>query len=432
MRISHSAMPVIRLIVLVVFATGCAVFFGYLWVNSGGKLPFSSSRYTVTATFPRVANLVPDSDVMISGVAVGKVAEIKNEGDRAHVTMELDQQYPLHGGVTVQVRNKTLVEETFLQLTDGDGPVLDSGAVLPANAGKPAVGLNDVLASVDPSTRQALASTVRSLGASTKDSQDSISRALSGLGDLGREGQGALAALSAQSEDLKKLSGNAANLLAALDTRQGQIAQLVRDADTLTKTTADGGQDLQAVMRELPGVMDKAKSASDGLNELSGSLAPVAKNLNTAAPDLSKALEQLPQTAGDLRGLLPSLNGVLDHAPDTLARVPVVAADAHQLLPTLNVALGDVNPMLSYLQPYGHDVAAMFTNMGQALSRGDDNGTALRTFIILNEQSLRGNPLNLNNIPPLDKSNPYPAPGQSSDPGPYQGGSYPRVEKGTK
>jgi len=396
MRISHSAMPVIRLIVLVVFATGCAVFFGYLWVNSGGKLPFSSSRYTLTATFPRVANLVPDSDVMISGVAVGKVAEIKNEGDRAHVTMELDQQYPLHGGVTVQVRNKTLVEETFLQLTDGDGPVLDSGAVLPENAGKPAVGLNDVLASVDPSTRQALASTVRSLGASTKDSQDSISRALSGLGDLGREGQGALSALSAQSEDLQKLSGNAANLLAALDTRQGQIAQLVRDADTLTKTTADGGQDLQTVMRELPGVLDKAKSASDGL-----------------------------------RGLLPSLNGVLDHAPDTLARVPVVVADAHQLLPTLNVALGDVNPMLSYLQPYGHDVAAMFTNMGQALSRGDDNGTALRTFIILNEESLRGNPLNLNNIPPLDKSNPYPAPGQSANPGPYQGGTYPRVEKGT-
>ncbi|WP_246370575.1 MlaD family protein, partial [Amycolatopsis echigonensis] len=188
MRISHSAMPVIRLIVLVVFATACAVFFGYLWVNSGGKLPFSSSRYTLTATFPRVANLVPDSDVMISGVAVGKVAEIKNEGDRAHVTMELDQQYPLHAGVTVQVRNKTLVEETFLQLTDGDGPVLDSGTVLPENAGKPAVGLNDVLASIDPSTRQALASTIRSLGASTKDSQDSISRALSGLGDLGREG----------------------------------------------------------------------------------------------------------------------------------------------------------------------------------------------------------------------------------------------------
>ncbi|UUV28636.1 MCE family protein [Amycolatopsis roodepoortensis] len=431
MRISHSVMPVIRLLVLVVFAAACAVFFGYLWVNSGGKLPFSSARYQVTATFPRVANLVPDSDVMISGVAVGKVAEIKNEGERAHVTMELDQEYPLHQGVTVQVRNKTLVEETFLQLTDGSGPDLDSGTALPESAAKPAVGLNDVLASIDPSTRQALASTVRSLGASTKDSQDSISRALSGLGYLGREGQGALSALAAQSEDLKKLSGNTANLLAALDTRQGQIAQLVRDADTLTKTTADGGEDLKAVMRELPGVMDKAKSASGSLNELSGSLAPVAKNLNTAAPDLSKALEQLPETAGDLRGLLPALNGVLDNAPGTLERVPAVAADAHQLLPTLNVALGDVNPMLSYLQPYGRDIAAMFTNMGQALSRGDDNGTALRTFLILNEQSLRGNPLNLNNLPLLNKSNPYPAPGQSANPGPFQG-QYPRVDKGTK
>ncbi|WP_239071541.1 MlaD family protein [Amycolatopsis sp. SID8362] len=431
MRIPHSAMPVIRLLALVAFAVACVVFFGYLWVNAGGKLPFSSAGYQVTATFPRVANLVPDSDVMISGVPVGKVAEIKDDGDKAQVTIQLDREYPLHQGVTAQVRNKTLVEETFLQLADGTGPALDSGSALPADAGKPAVGLNDVLASIDPTTRQALASSLRSLGMSTKDSQDSISQALTGLGDLGREGQGALAALSAQSEDLEKLSGNAAVLLAALDSRQGQIAQLVRDADTLTKTTADGGQDLQAVLRELPGVMDKARSASDGLNQLSGSLAPVARNLNSAAPDLSQALEQLPQTAADLRGMLPALNGVLDHAPDTLARVPVVAGDAHQLLPTLNVALGDVNPMLSYLEPYGHDIAATFSNMGQALSRGDANGTALRAFVILNEQSLRGNPLNLNNLTPLDKSNPYPAPGQAAHPGPFQG-QYPRVEKGPK
>ncbi|NBH07484.1 MCE family protein [Amycolatopsis sp. SID8362] len=424
-------MPVIRLLALVAFAVACVVFFGYLWVNAGGKLPFSSAGYQVTATFPRVANLVPDSDVMISGVPVGKVAEIKDDGDKAQVTIQLDREYPLHQGVTAQVRNKTLVEETFLQLADGTGPALDSGSALPADAGKPAVGLNDVLASIDPTTRQALASSLRSLGMSTKDSQDSISQALTGLGDLGREGQGALAALSAQSEDLEKLSGNAAVLLAALDSRQGQIAQLVRDADTLTKTTADGGQDLQAVLRELPGVMDKARSASDGLNQLSGSLAPVARNLNSAAPDLSQALEQLPQTAADLRGMLPALNGVLDHAPDTLARVPVVAGDAHQLLPTLNVALGDVNPMLSYLEPYGHDIAATFSNMGQALSRGDANGTALRAFVILNEQSLRGNPLNLNNLTPLDKSNPYPAPGQAAHPGPFQG-QYPRVEKGPK
>lgn len=428
MRIPHSVIPAIRLTVLIVFVAICAVIFGYLWDNSGGKLPFARSAYQASVSFPRVANLVPDADVMVAGVKVGEVLDVRPEDGRARVTMQLEQQYPVHEGVTVQVRNKTLVEETFLEISDGSGAPLPSGSTLPDAAGIPPVQLNDVLTSLDEPTRHALASTVRSLGGATQDSKESISQALSGLGDLGREGQGALAALADQGEDLQQLSGKTATLLAALDTSQGQIAQLVGDADTLTRTTADSAEQVKAVLRQLPSVMDTANSATGDLNRLSGALAPVAENLKTAAPDLSAALRELPQTASDLRGLLPSLNAVLDTAPKTLAKIPVVANDAQQLIPTVDVALADVNPMLAYLQPYGPDIAATFTNMAQSMSRGDTNGRWLRTFPPVNEQSLRGNPLDLNSIPALDKYNPYPAPGESANPGPFEG-QYPRVER---
>jgi phospholipid/cholesterol/gamma-HCH transport system substrate-binding protein len=430
MRIPHAALPFIRLFVVVVFAALAAVFFGYLWVNSGGRLPLiSSTGYQVSVNIPTVANLVPDSDVMVSGVKVGKVADVHAEGDRAAVSLRLNPgAAPLHEGASIQVRNKTLIQETFLEVTDGAGAQLPSGHRLPDSAGKPAVELNDVLASIDPATREALASTVRSLGAGTKDSQQSISAALAGLGHLGREGKDALDALSSQSDDLRKLTGHAATLLTALDTGQGRIAKLVEDADRITKATADGSGDVEAVVKELPGLLTTAKDASDDLTKLSGALAPVASNLKAASPDLARALQELPQTSADLRALLPSLNGVLDKGPDTLARVPVVSADARQAIPTVTVALGDVNPVLSYLKPYGRDVAGFFTNLGQALSRGDVNGTALRVFVIFNEQSVRGLPFDANSIAPLNKSNPYPAPGQAANPGPFDG-KYPRVEK---
>jgi phospholipid/cholesterol/gamma-HCH transport system substrate-binding protein len=47
---------------------------------------------------------------------------------------------------------------------------------------------------------------------------------------------------------------------------------------------------------------------------------------------------------------------------------------------------------------------------------------------VLNEQSVRGLPVDLNRIAPLNKRNPYPAPGQSANPGPFTG-PYPRVER---
>lgn len=427
MRIPHAALPVVRLLALVAFGLVCALIFGYLWVNSGGKLPLvSKDGYRISLDLPRVSNLVYDSDVMVAGVKVGKVADLHVDGGQARVTMQLDSGAPMHQGAIVQVRQKTLVNESFLEITDGTGPALPDGASLPQGAGRPAVELNDLLVSLDPGTRTALASSVRSLGAATQGSRQSIDQALRGLGDLGNQGKDVLDALAAQTPDLEALTGNAATVLAALNTRQGAIAQLVTDANQLTAATSAGSGDIEAVIRKLPGVLDSAKNASAGLSTLSSALQPVAGDLRDAAPSLSAALRELPGTTADLRGLLPTLDGVLGKAPDTLNRVPAVAGDLDQLIPSAQVALRDLNPMLAYVQPYGKDIAAMFANWASVLATGDVNGKAYRVFFVINEQSLTGNPLNLN-VGPLNKRNPYPGAGQLNTPGPWAG-QYPRVQ----
>lgn len=429
MKVPHVLLPKIRLTVLVVFAAVCAVFFGYLWQSSGGRIPFvTTSGYHVSMKVSDVDNLVYDSDVMIAGVKVGKVRQLDSQGKQSNVMMELQpDSAPVHQGATVHVRNKTLVEETYLEIVDGNGPPLPDGAALPAQAAQPSVQLNDVLASLDQPTRDALGGTIRSLGTATEGRREDVSRTLTGLGQLGRQGHDALDALSAQSEDLKRLVPQTTTLLNALDTRRGQIATLVSDANRLTKATAGGHEDIQDSVRQLPGVVASANNASRDLSELSGALQPVAKDLDTASPELSRALQELPATAQDLRGLLPALNGTLDAAPATLQRTPVVSRDVRDVIPSAHVALADLNPMLGYLQPYGRDLAAFFTNVSAQFAQRDVNGHYLRAFLIFNEQSARNNPLNTNKGL-LDKSNAYPAPGQSADPGPFTG-QYPRVKQ---
>ncbi len=83
------------------------------------------------------------------------------------VTVELDESVaPLHEGSTVSVRNKTMIEETYLEITDGDGPEYASGSELPEDAVRPSVQLNDVLTSLDDGTRRDLSAVIRSSGAS--------------------------------------------------------------------------------------------------------------------------------------------------------------------------------------------------------------------------------------------------------------------------
>lgn len=430
MRIPHAAVPRLRGAVVVGFIAMCTLMFGYLWVNMGGTLPVvSSDGYRVAFDTEDADNLVYDSDVMIAGVRVGKVRELEEEDGTAHVVVQIndDAAFPLHEGAQIRLRSKTLVEETYVEIVDGEGDELPNNASLPADAVVKSVQLDDVLASLDKETRRDLGQLVRSLGASTNQTGPQLSQTLTGLGKLGRDGYDALDALESQSTDLRRLVVATGDVMAALDSGQGDIVDLVEQADLLTSSTAGQREDIEATLRALPGVLTTAREATTSLSSLSADLRPITTSLRKAAPSLSAALHELPATTEDLRGLLPSLGQTLDTAPATLKRVPGTAEALVDIIPTTRAVLADVNPMLAFLQPYGPDLAAFMANWNAMLADSDVNGHYLRILPVLNAQSLKGNPLPLNSGV-LDLSNAYPEPGESVDPGPFEG-TYPRVER---
>jgi phospholipid/cholesterol/gamma-HCH transport system substrate-binding protein len=344
--------------------------------------------------------------------------------------MDLDPaNAPIHQGAVIQVRAKSLIEETFLEITDGTGPAIPAGGTLPAGSARSPTQVNDLLTTLDAPTRNSLGRSIRAAGLSTADSKDAISGAVEGLGALGRNGQTALDALAAQSGDLKQLTGSTAKVLAALNTQQGQIAHLVEDADTVTKATAGGADDVRSVMRALPPVLQSASIASGKLQTLSVSLAPVASNLQAAAPDLSAALTELPATAADLRATLPSLNGTLDRAPATLNRVPTLTDDVNGIIPPASGILRDVNPALTYLQPYAPDVASMFQNFMASLAGGDARGHIYKIMPLFSEQTFKGIPVNTNTLPLRARQNPVPTPDAAVHPGAINTAPYPRVQQ---
>jgi phospholipid/cholesterol/gamma-HCH transport system substrate-binding protein len=414
---------------LVVFATAMALVFGVLWVNMGGQLPFGiTGGYRVEAVLSDAQNLVYDSDVRIAGVRVGKVRSLRQEGGTVYANMEIrGDSHPLHQGATVRLRPKTLIEETYIEVVDGTGRALPDGARLPASAEQPSVQIDDLLSALDPATRTALTGLATDLGEATKGHGGDLDATVAGLAALAREGHDPLDVLAAQSEDLKVLVAETAKLLAALDSGQGQLARFVSSANRMSKATAGRAGKVEETMRLLPGLLAQAKAAGDPLRELSGALAPLAEPLRTGAAGLASAMAELGPAAEELRATYPALTGVLERAPATLELTPGVSRELSAIIPPTRVFLGDLNPMLAYLAPYGRDLAAFVTNVGQAFGHADGAGKYARAFIVLNQQSQKDQQVS-SNQGLFDRSNAYPTPGQAADPAPFAG-EYPRVEE---
>ena len=396
MRIPQNAIPYIRTTVVVVFTVASLAFYAVFYVAGGGRLPFINPEpYQVTFQSPINKNLVEQSQVTINGVAAGAVQSIEVVGGLAQVTVGLDSRpelAPLHEGVQATIKTKTLINETYIDLADGTGAPIADGTTLPPGNVAPPVDTDEVVRALPPQARADLGVALQSLAAATKDNQSGISQTIGSLGEPTNYVPAALKALTDQEPALRQLSANTARVVAALDTRQGQIGELVQNAELVTRTTAGSREDLSNVIRKLSPTLQTAQNASDDLSRLGFALQPVAENLRRAAPPLNDALRELPPTARDLRELLPYLNSTLDKLPPTLERVPRFAGDVQDLAPVLQGALKEANPILAYLRPCAANIVTTFQNLGMGLNRTNVNGPTPAVAAILGLDSIPQTP----------------------------------------
>lgn len=413
------------------FLGACIIGFGYLWVGSGGHIPIVAEgpAYSVSFQTNDLRNLLDDGDVKIAGVVVGHVQSRRVAHGGADVTFTLDDSAaPLHQGVKIQVDVKSLVGTSYVSITDGSGPAIPNHALLTGNQVVPAVDVDQLLSTLDAPTRAHLQSAVQSLAVATKQTGTPLNQVMTGLGQVATSGRTVLAALRAQSVQLQSLTGTGRTLLDQLDVGQGQIAQLVTDAQTLTSATANRGAELRSAVRQLPALISSVQGGTTSLQQLVAPLGHVTTALRAAAPDLNHALLQLPSTTSDLSSLVPSLNQTLVELPATLSRVSAFDKTVQTVIPTARVSLSDVNPMLTYLAPYGLDLGALFGNFGGSFDQVAEDGIMpIRlTAIAEGVTTVRNIPIKLPNL--TTWMNPYPKPGAVGSPTPFEG-KYPHVDR---
>src|SRR5690349_16889299 len=171
-----------RLLVMVGFALSCFGLLLFLWLAFGGPIPLEPKGYRINTSFGEATQLAKEADVRISGVSVGKVKSITTEKDgRSHAVIQIEPRYaPLPKDTRAILRQKTLLGETYVELTPGDrssGTIPENGTI-PASQVGATVELDEILRAFDKPTREAFDSWMQTQAVSLDGRGASINQAI--------------------------------------------------------------------------------------------------------------------------------------------------------------------------------------------------------------------------------------------------------------
>jgi len=136
MKLRNSSMHV-SIGLFIILGLGCTA---YLAMTLANTTLFSRDSYVITAKFTAVNGLRAGSNVEISGVAVGKVAEITLDPAlyQAVVTMQIQNKVGIPVDSTAAVKTSGLIGDKYISITPGaddtmlrnDGSLLDTQAAI--------------------------------------------------------------------------------------------------------------------------------------------------------------------------------------------------------------------------------------------------------------------------------------------------------------
>jgi len=376
MRVRKRAMADLAL--LLAFAVICIGGLGYLARGMGMPVPFAERGWILKARFPEAEGVVPQDDVYVSGVHVGKVLSIQPDGSKgALVTMRIDPGVHLHTDVAAYVTPKTAIGDTYIDLVrtpDSTAPMATSGYVIPASRTGQAVQLDKILNTMSPSVRAAMSHSLQDLGAAVSGRSSDIHATIPQLGQVLANLQPIVQVSDARAHDLNQILQDLAVIMRSLADEQTSLGALVDNGDVAMGAIAQRDSDLSGTVRQADTLMNSLDTILRGLT-----------------PADRASLERSPSTLKAGQKLLAQLNPVID-----------------RLLPELLLAqVNYPNNQTSVASKGGLTVAQEWISM---FSQRDDLGDAMRITPVVQP----GNAVKL----------PIPLPGSTgSQQGAAQGGS---------
>jgi phospholipid/cholesterol/gamma-HCH transport system substrate-binding protein len=406
-----------RITAMVVFTFGCFGVLLFLWLAFGGTIPLQPKQYELRTSFPEATTLAENADVRLAGVNIGKVRkkELDKRGAATTVTLAIDPKYsPLPSDTKAILRQKTLLGETYVELTPGTRTAkkLADGELLARSQVEPTVELDEILEIFDKPTKQAFRAWIKDQALITRGTSQDLNSALGNLAGFADDGADIFQVLDQQHQALRLFVKNTGQVFGALNERDGQLRALVENSHRTFKATSDQQDALAETFAIFPTFLDESRVTLARLEDFSRTTDPLVNDLKPVADDLAPTIRDVSALAPDLTAFFRDLRRVIPAAVRDLPAGQRFLRGASPTLAALHVFLQELNPVLSFANFNQQVLAGFVTNGSLAFNLDLDNpGEAedgifdyvLQQFGVINGTSVSVNQTR----PAYDRGNAY-------------------------
>lgn len=366
------------------FALSCFGLLLFLWIAFGGPVPLKPTGYRITAFFPEAIALAQESDVRIGGVSVGKVktvelADTEHQIDGLDTTkaeIEIEPEFaPIASDARATLRQKTLLGETYVELTSGtpagerSAPVAlgdgargsdaaDAAEPIP-EGGELGLGrvrvqtqIDDIFNALDEQTRASFQRWLANSAVAIEDRGLDLNDALGNLAPFAADASELLRVLRRQRSELQGLVRDTGEVFEALTERDQQLAELIVGSNQTFEALASEERALAETVRILPTFERETRTTLDRLDDFQADTLPLVRQLTGVADDLTPTLRSVRRLSPRLRELFPKLDRLVDASDRGLPALESTLGELGPVLDALDPFLANLNPVARYLRAY--------------------------------------------------------------------------------
>ena len=320
----------------------------------GGLMALSSAMYAVGdfhfganddltfyAGFKQVVGLRDQSAVQLSGVPVGNVAEIKNEGSGVIVTLKVRPEIKIPKNSAVMITSTGVMGEKFVNIlpSQDDGNYLKDGDYIfgteESDMNSMFENMNKVMNKVDT-----LLESVHEI-VGDKTFQTSVVEMSKNMKDASENMNNLMATLSRMATNNE---GNVNQMIGQLNETLASMTRSMETVEHMTKNIDNFAGN--------PETVEDLKSTLKNISETTKNVSAMAENMNKVAGD--------PKVAEDLKDTISNAKSLTERADKILGKVQGASENFSKI---------DVTPSVEVL--YSGKKSDWNSNFNLAISSGD-------------------------------------------------------------
>jgi ABC-type transporter Mla subunit MlaD len=268
----------------------------FLFLTLGASSGSSGRTYRIE--LDNAYDLTQGGEFKVAGVNAGSIESINLDRKTLHavVTVKVTQGGfgQFHSDASCQTRPQSLIGEYFVDCQPGSsGPVLKSGATIPASHTQSTIPADLVQNIMQVPYRERFSLIINELGAAVAARSEDLQTALRRADPALAETDNLLNLLANDAQTIKNLNTNANTVITALAKNNQKVQRFITFANRTSVDSATQASSIQATWEKLPAFLEQLRPALAKLGAAADAQDPVLVNLNEASQNLNTFFHDL-------------------------------------------------------------------------------------------------------------------------------------------